>query len=202
MNNERHWDAAYSAGDAGVSWFQDSPTRSLELILAVDDLRSSVIDVGGGSSRLAEALVGLDWDDVSVLDVSDAALAIARERLGDSATAVEWIASDVISWEPSRRYDIWHDRAVLHFLTDHADRDAYLSNLRSALVPGGHVVIGVFAEDGPERCSGLVVRRYSHADLRAFLGEQFEIVLELSEEHLTPDGSAQRFNWIVAKLLG
>jgi trans-aconitate methyltransferase len=120
-------------------------------------------------------------------------------RLGESAINVDWIVADLLSWRPSRKYDVWHDRAVLHFLTEESERSGYLDALRSALEVGGHVVIGVFAEDGPEQCSGLMVRRYSRGDLEDLLGPEFQSVDSTRELHGTPGGNQQSFTWLTAR---
>jgi hypothetical protein len=152
----RHWDDAYSTrGTQGVSWFQHEPTVSLELIDSLGlDRATPVVDVGGGASVLADRLLGAGFTDISVLDVSEVALNDARRRIGDTES-VQWLHEDLLSWSPARRYGLWHDRAVFHFLTDEDDQNVYLETMRSALLPGGSLVLATFAEDGPERCSGL-----------------------------------------------
>ncbi len=197
----RHWDSAYTAGGVrGVSWYQDAPTVSLELIEALGIARdAAIIDVGGGASVLADRLVERGFVDVSVLDVSAAALAEARSRMAGAAR-VHWLHEDLLDWRPERRFDLWHDRAVFHFLIAPADRDEYLRILRSALRPDGCVVLATFAEDGPELCSGLPVARYSAARLADVLGEGFELVETRREEHVTPKGVMQPFTWVVARM--
>ena len=150
MSRQAHWENVYSTrGEREVSWFQERPALSLELIRAAGaTARSFVIDIGGGASRLVDALVAEGFDSVAVLDLSEAALAATKARLGDKAAKVTWIVADVTTWEPSQRYDVWHDRAALHFLTDAADRAAYVARLARALRPGGHAIIGTFALDG------------------------------------------------------
>src|SRR5205814_10594884 len=137
---------------------------------------SAIIDIGGGTSRLVGSLVERGYEDVTVLDLSAAALASARSRIGDQADRVEWIAADVTIWEPSRAYDIWHDRAAFHFLTEPNDQAAYVARLRGALRVGGHAIIATFAPDGPERCSGLPVSRYDANSLGAKLGDGFDLI--------------------------
>ncbi|MGH7735932.1 MAG: class I SAM-dependent methyltransferase [Gemmatimonadales bacterium] len=195
-----HWNDAYrSKGSAGVSWFQSTPTVSLELIEALEVPHgAAVIDIGGGSSSLVDHLVQRGFTDVSVLDLSDVALDEARGRLGPDAP-VSWWCEDVLLWTPPRRYDVWHDRAVFHFLTNGADRDTYLRTVTSAIRPGGALVMATFAEDGPDHCSGLPVARYSTARLSALLGDAFEVVAERREVHTTPAGVAQPFSWIAAR---
>ncbi len=191
-----HWNGVYSTKhEAQVSWFQEQPGQSLELIrrcgLAAG---AAVIDVGGGASRLVDALLD-ERLTVSVLDISAAALEQARVRLGDRAAAVEWLVSDITRWQPHRTYDLWHDRAVFHFLTEAADRAAYRARLLAAVPTGGHVVMGTFALDGPERCSGLPVVRYGAHDLAAALGAGFRLTETAQELHKTPGGNTQSFQF-------
>jgi trans-aconitate methyltransferase len=194
-----HWDKAYTdKGEAGVSWFEERPDVSLELIgEAGGTPSSSLIDIGGGASRLVDALVGRGWRSLAVLDVSEAALSTGKARLGDAARHVEWIRADVTQWRPERRYDIWHDRAALHFLTDPLDRAAYVERLCDAVKRGGHAVIATFAPDGPERCSGLPVVRYDATSLAHAIGPSFRLVRERRHVHTTPWGSTQAFQWSV-----
>jgi SAM-dependent methyltransferase len=192
-----HWEGVYTAkGENQVSWFQATPAISLELIELAGASRSSgIIDVGGGASRLADCLVARGYQDVTVLDLSATALAAARARMGERAGQVTWIAADVTDWQPARSYDVWHDRAAFHFLTERNDQAAYVAQLRRALRPGGHAIIGTFAPDGPERCSGLVVSRYDADSLAATLGGGFELVDTIRHEHTTPWGAAQKFQF-------
>ncbi len=192
-----HWENVYTGkGENQVSWFQETPALSLELIeLAGAVQNSGIIDIGGGASRLADGLVAKGYEDVTVLDLSAAALAAARSRMGDKAGRVTWIAADVTTWEPSRSYDIWHDRAAFHFLTLPQDQAAYVARLRRALRPGGHAIIGTFALDGPERCSGLLVSRYDAGSLAATLGPGFELTDTRRHEHVTPWGATQKFQF-------
>lgn len=158
-----HWEQMYTTkGDKDVSWFQENAEPSMSLLraagLSADD---RVIDIGGGASRLVDTLVSEGFPHVTVLDLSEAALSTARTRLGANADKAQWIVADVTQWEPSQTFDIWHDRAAFHFLADAADRAAYVQRMRRAVTPGGHAILGTFALDGPERCSGLPTVRYS-----------------------------------------
>jgi hypothetical protein len=196
-----HWDAVYgrSAEDA-VSWFESEPTLSLELLDLVGVVPADpVVDVGGGASRLVDALLGRGFSDVTVLDVSDVALSKARRRLGVRAEQVHWLLVDLLCWQPSRRYRVWHDRAVFHFLTGPADRARYRDLLSAALAPGAAVVIGTFAADGPDRCSGLPTARYAPKQLTAVLGSGIVPVALRRELHRTPWDAVQSFTWLAAR---
>ncbi|MCL4292374.1 MAG: class I SAM-dependent methyltransferase [Acidimicrobiia bacterium] len=197
-----YWDERYRAVDArNASWHQDHPTVSLALLDAIGEpLDAPVVDVGGGASRLVDHLLGRGNTDVTVLDVSSHALGVARARL-PVAAPVTWLHQDVLTWEPSRLRRLWHDRAVLHFLVDDRDRAAYLSVMRRALAPGAGFVVGTFAEDGPDRCSGLPVRRYPPAELAALLAPA-EVVEQRREVHVTPGGAPQPFTWVAGRLPG
>jgi SAM-dependent methyltransferase len=196
-----HWDTAYSTrGVDGVSWYQAVPALSLELLEALDIPReAAVIDVGGGASFLVDELVARGFRDLTVLDLSASALDATRERLPDGAP-VRFVQADLLEWEPDRRYDVWHDRAVFHFLVAASDRDRYVATLREAVVPRGTVIVGTFAEDGPELCSGLPVDRYSAADLSAALGDAFDVLETRREHHVTPRGAVQPFTWVAGSL--
>jgi SAM-dependent methyltransferase len=197
VSRHDHWEKVYtSKGESEVSWFQETPAPSLELIERVGAERSSgIIDIGGGASRLVDNLVSRGYQDVTVLDLSEAALASARSRIGDRANRVTWIAADVTTWEPSRTYDVWHDRAAFHFLTEPNDQAAYVARLRRALRVGGHAIIATFAPDGPERCSGLMVSRYDANTLAATLGDGFDLIDARRHDHATPWGAVQKFQF-------
>jgi SAM-dependent methyltransferase len=174
---------------------------SLEIITALGvGAGSAVIDVGGGASRLVDELLSAGFTDLSVLDVSQAALDIARRRLGVLSQSVRWLHEDVLTWEPTRRYDLWHDRAVFHFLVDQDDQAHYLYLLRRGLAPGGGLVMATFAADGPTFCSGLPTARYGPEELFAALGDAFEPVAIRREEHITPAGTMQPFSWLAARV--
>jgi SAM-dependent methyltransferase len=194
-----HWENVYRTKDEReVSWFQETPSVSLELIRSTGATRgSAIVDIGGGASRLVDALVKEGHGSVTVLDLSESALAAAKARLGPAAANVTWIVADVVRWRPLQSYDVWHDRAAFHFLTDAADRDAYVACLRDALRPGGHAILATFALDGPERCSGLPVVRYDAASLGTVLGSAFDLVETRRHDHHTPMGSTQHFQFSV-----
>lgn len=197
IDRARHWDGLYETrAGSGPSWFQRDPVTSLELItLLATELSAPVIDVGGGSCCLAERLVERGFSDVTVVDVSERALEAGRHRVG-ADPRVRWLRADILSWTPDRRFDLWHDRAVFHFLTGPEERAAYLAVLSAALFPGGNLVIGTFAEDGPTHCSGLPVARYSPQELGEVLGPDFQAFEFRRELHMTPDGVGQPFTWL------
>lgn len=194
-----HWQRVYGQRDAtDLSWYQERPSVSIELIEGLDvPPDGAVIDVGGGSSSLAGDLLALGFRDVTVLDLSPAALEAARERVGGVSSEIEWVAADVRTWEPSRHYALWHDRAAFHFLVEGDDRKSYVDCIRNAVAPGGFVIIAAFAEDGPERCSGLPVMRYEAGQLATAMGPDFAVVTSRREEHVTPNGDVQPFTWLV-----
>jgi SAM-dependent methyltransferase len=192
-----HWDRVYGVkGEAGVSWFEASPTLSLALIEAAGAApTSAVIDIGGGASRLVDKLLDAGYRDVTVLDLSAAALQTAKARLGPASSRVKWILADVTNWEPTVSYDVWHDRAAFHFLTEPTDRFAYVQRLLLGLKPGGQAIIGTFAIDGPPQCSGLPVFRCDAHSLAEILGASFALVESRQHLHRTPAGTAQRFQF-------
>lgn len=200
-NRRQHWDDVYGRKtDTEVSWYEAESSTSLKLFDAVGITpEHSVVDVGAGVSRLTDALLGRGFTDLTALDISSIALAASRRRLGDSAGSVQWVVADLLSWRPDRRWAAWHDRAVLHFLTEPADQLRYRDLMSTALLPGAVAVIGVFAEDGPEQCSGLPIARHTHADIAATLGSGFEVVEQIRAEHQTPWGAIQPFNWLAAR---
>ena len=194
-----HWNGVYTTkGETEVSWYQLHPEPSLTYIKsAAPNPSASVLDVGGGTSTLVDELLDQGYSDLTVLDVSESALARSKARLGLQASKISWIVADITTWRPQRTWQVWHDRAVFHFLTALADQDAYISSLTRATVPGSKVVISCFALDGTERCSGLPVQRYSPAMLAARIGGDFKLVSESSEQHVTPWQSVQKFMYAV-----
>lgn len=194
----RYWDQVYDrVGSDRVSWYQADAAISASLIAAAGPV-GSVVDIGGGASVLVDELLAAGVRDVTVLDLSPHALDVARRRLGPRAERVRWLSQDVRTWRPDRRFDLWHDRAVFHFLTDPADRDAYRSVLREALDPDGYLVIGVFAVDGPTHCSGLPVSRYSPDTLAAQFAD-LDVVEARRVEHVTPGDTIQPFTWLLLR---
>lgn len=203
MDRKHHWEQVYETKPAdSVSWFQPHAELSLGLIRAVTtDQRSAIIDVGGGASTLVDDLLADGYTDLSVLDLSGAALEVARKRLGEKARHVTWIESDITKASLARhRFDVWHDRAVFHFLTDAGDRQAYVAQVLRAVRPGGHVIVASFAEDGPEKCSGLDVMRYSPDALHAQFGGAFKLLGHERETHHTPAGKEQLFTYCYCRV--
>ena len=200
MGKKAHWETLYETkASTDVSWYQSTPSRSLELLTAAGlSPATTVIDVGGGDSLLVDALLERGVRDVTVLDLSGAALRRARARLGDRAAEVTWLEDDITAAVlPEAAYDIWHDRAVFHFLTDQIDRARYVRAATSAVRIGGMLIIATFALDGPTRCSGLEVARYSPQDIAAAFGDAFTLKRGLADVHRTPDGGEQRFSYAV-----
>lgn len=196
MDRVAHWNHVYETKPPDtVSWFQRSPDRSLEYIRKLTGRAARIIDIGGGASGLVDSLLNAGYERPLVLDVSAAALAHTQQRLGSRVDLVEWIVSDVIGVAELPPVDLWHDRAVLHFLADPVDQAAYADLARRTVRSGGHLVIATFALDGPEKCSGLPVQRHDGASLSQLLGGGFELVEESREVHVTPGGSEQRFQW-------
>ena len=197
LERQAHWQNVYQTKDEqAVSWYQERPDVSLDLIHATGvDANASIVDIGGGASRLVDALISEGFKAVGVLDLSEKALATSKARLGAKAAQVEWIVADVTKWQPSQNYDVWHDRAALHFLTDPKDRAAYVERVLKAVRVGGHVIIGTFAPDGPERCSGLPVIRHDAATLGELLGPSFALAETRRHNHQTPSGVIQKFQF-------
>lgn len=191
-----HWDGTYTTKADHVSWYQDSPARSLAMIReATGGKAASVIDIGGGASRLPDALLAGGYSDITVLDVSAVALSQSKARLGAGAARVTWIVADITTWQPERTWQVWHDRAVFHFLVEKTAQDAYLAALRQGTEPGSAVVMATFALTGPEKCSGLPVQRYSVATLADRLGPDFALTGQSDEKHPTPFGTTQDFTF-------
>jgi SAM-dependent methyltransferase len=202
MENESrqaHWENVYtSKSENEVSWFQENPAPSLALIAEIGVVpTSAIIDIGGGASRLVDHLFDQGFLDVTVLDLSAAALEAAKVRLGGRASRAHWLVADATTWEPPRAYDVWHDRAAFHFLTEERDRAGYIARLRQGVRIGGHAIIATFALDGPEKCSGLPVMRYDAARLAQTVGSGFKLLQSQRNDHATPWGSHQLFQFSV-----
>ena len=194
-NAKAHWEQIYGTrSPSEVSWYQSDPRSSLRLIEDTDIGREDpLIDVGGGASTLVDHLLEAGYARLAVLDISAAALARARKRLGDRAGRVEWLEADITEFVAPHPFRLWHDRAVFHFLTDPADQRRYVRNLDAALVPGGHLIVATFAVGGPEKCSGLPIVQYDAERLCAVLGPKFALEDTFTEVHHTPGGTDQDF---------
>jgi SAM-dependent methyltransferase len=195
FDRKGHWEHIYSdKKSTEVSWYQLSPEISLSLI---EDLAlapsANIIDVGGGASTLVDFLLMAGYQNISVLDIAHSAIEQTRDRLQQLADRVEWLEKDVTAFEADIRYDLWHDRAVFHFLTDAEDREKYVESVYRALRSGGHAIIATFNLDGPEKCSGLDIVRYSSETLSDVLGDRFKLLETRAEEHMTPSGASQHF---------
>lgn len=190
-----HWDGRY-ADETAVSWYEPQALASLARIDAVAGPEASVVDVGGGTSRLVDALLERGHRDVTVVDISQVALSLARDRVG--VAPVSWVCADVREWHPDRAFAVWHDRAAYHFLVDPDDRERYWRLVREAVPAGGHVVVATFASDGPAMCSGLPVQRYDADALVESMGAGFDVVSADVVAHTTPGGGVQPFQWITA----
>jgi len=200
MGRQEHWNGIYASKRSDeVSWFQAMPTQSLAFIAKYASRVDRILDVGGGASTLVDHLLDLGHSRVAVLDVSAAALACCQGRLGDRAARVEWLVADVTADRDLGQAALWHDRAVLHFLTEAEDQRAYARQAARTVPPGGHLVIATFSPEGPERCSGLLVQRHDARSLSRLLEPSFALVEEQREIHLTPVGRAQHFCWAVFK---
>lgn len=196
METRSHWESVYTTkNETEVSWFQEHSDVSLTLIEKTGIAKSGpVIDVGGGASRLVDDLLAQGFQDITVLDITAAALQVAQNRLGPRSAAVTWLEADITTADlPSQRYALWHDRVVFHFLTDKTQRERYVEQVRHSVRSGGHVIVAAFAPDGPLRCSGLEVMRYSPDTLHAAFGETFRLVEHTRETHHTPFGTEQQF---------
>jgi 2-polyprenyl-3-methyl-5-hydroxy-6-metoxy-1,4-benzoquinol methylase len=196
MQSKKHWENVYTTTvDTEVSWFQVHAHLSLKLIRDANiPASASIIDVGGGASTLVDDLLANGYEHVTVLDLSGAAMLTAKARIDSHAADVQWLEADILTVElPTHAYDVWHDRAVFHFLTTEDERHAYVQKVLQTVKPGGLVIVATFAEDGPTKCSGLPVMRYSANDLHSEFGEPFELLGHEKESHHTPGGSEQKF---------
>jgi 2-polyprenyl-3-methyl-5-hydroxy-6-metoxy-1,4-benzoquinol methylase len=194
-DRQQHWERVYRSRAADqVGWFQPHAASSLRLIAESAGTGAAIIDVGGGASVLVDDLLDAGYRNLTVLDLAEPALAASRARLGARAASVQWIAADITQAElPAAHYDVWHDRAVFHFLTDPADRARYVDRVLKSVKPGGHVIVATFGPGGPLQCSGLDVVRYAPEALHAEFGAPFRLLRHETEIHHTPTGQEQEF---------
>ena len=197
IDKKSHWQNIYQQRSATtVSWYQQAPTLSMDLIrracIHPDD---AIVDVGGGASVLADYLLNAGFNNLTVLDISGNALSSAQKRLGAAANRITWIETDITIWRPPHAFCLWHDRAVFHFLTRELERKNYIKVLKQALSPGGHLIMAAFAIGGPRQCSGLDIVQYNSDKLSAELGGDFNLMEEINETHTTPDSKTQKFTY-------
>ncbi|MCY2688679.1 class I SAM-dependent methyltransferase [Salinimicrobium sp. TH3] len=193
--NQQHWDKVYSEkAPTEVSWYEPMPEISLNLIKECNlEKDAAIIDIGGGDSFLAEFLVSKDYTDVTVVDISKNAIQRAKERMCEKADKVTWIVADAANFKPNKKFDLWHDRAAFHFLTNEEQRENYLKTLFESIKPGGYVILSTFSDKGPPTCSGLPVQRYSVGDMQKLFEEEFSVLSGRSLDHTTPSGKTQNF---------
>jgi cyclopropane fatty-acyl-phospholipid synthase-like methyltransferase len=197
--SKSYWENIYSTKDTKkVGWFQPRPVFALSLIEELTIPKdSSIIDIGGGDSYLADYLLADDYRNVTVLDISSYAIEKAKMRLGEKSTGVEWIVSDIRDFEPANKYDLWHDRAAFHFLIEDEDIEKYLTITKKSIREGGFMIIGTFSDKGPNTCSGLPVKQYSLEELENLFSPSFEIITRFNTDHITPSGQPQNYSFCV-----
>lgn len=197
MQAQEHWQNVYQNKKPDeVSWYEEFPTMSLDLIKATNiEKDKPIIDIGGGASILVDKLLDEGFRDLSVLDISERSLQYAKDRLGKQANNINWIVADVTEYKFKQTYNLWHDRAVFHFLTEAAAREKYKQALNQALVPGAYLILATFALDGSNKCSGLEVERYDANKLQAELGSNFSLLQSIDTSHITPWDSKQKFTY-------
>ncbi|MCT6699791.1 class I SAM-dependent methyltransferase [Rheinheimera sp. 4Y26] len=198
-HKQQHWEQVYQQKQPEqVSWYQPESGLSLQLIQQYTSPDASLIDVGSGATGLIGDLIKLGYHQLTALDISAAALQVNQQRLGDKATLVQWLVADITKTQlPAQAYDLWHDRAVFHFLTEKPDRESYVNNLKHSLKTGGYLLISCFSEQGPEKCSGLPVVRYNTQSLAAEFGDNFVLKQQHNELHHTPFGTSQAFLYLL-----
>jgi ubiquinone/menaquinone biosynthesis C-methylase UbiE len=192
---KQHWDTIYQTkAENEVSWYQTYPSTSMRMIDSLGFPKdATIIDIGGGDSRLAEALLDKGYTNIHVLDISESAILRAKERLGEKASRIHWIVSDVTEFKPSLKYDCWHDRAAFHFLTSEEKINKYISLVNKAVMNDGALIISTFSEKGPLRCSGLEIHQYSDDSLKERFKGYFRPIECFYEDHITPSQSIQNF---------
>lgn len=199
LDRKKHWENIYQTKQTKeVSWFQDKPETSLQFIESFNLPKSAkIIDIGGGDSLLVDNLLNLGFQDITILDISEAALEKAKRRLSAQAEKIKWIVSDVASFKPTEKYDLWHDRAAFHFLTQEHDISNYVKTVEQSLQPKGFLLLGTFSDQGPEKCSGLDVKQYSELSMNEIFNKSFNKESCLKVDHQTPSGSVQNFIFCV-----
>jgi ubiquinone/menaquinone biosynthesis C-methylase UbiE len=195
FDRKEHWENIYHTKETNqVSWYQPNPETSLGFFQQFNIPKSAkIIDIGGGDSFLVDHLIEMDYQDITVLDISESALERAKHRLGNRAKMVKWIVADAVAFKPSEKYDFWHDRAAFHFLTDEQDIESYINNVQKSIKPNGILVIGTFSENGPKKCSGIEIRQYSEKSMTDRLKKYFEKIKCITVDHVTPSDTVQNF---------
>ena len=197
MKRQQHWERVWSRDNPReVGWYQESPGVSLSLVEKTGiDLDARILDVGGGASTLVDRLLDQGFENIEVLDLTESALDHSKSRLGTRSERVTWTTEDVTAFRAAQPVNLWHDRAVLHFLTENRDRELYVQSLINSIAPKGHAIIATFALDGPKKCSGFEVVRYGPREISALLGESFQLLEIVHETHMTPGNTKQRFTY-------
>lgn len=199
FDSKLHWENIYQTKKLEeVSWYQKKPDFSLDLIKKYATKTSSILDVGGGDSFLVDYLID-EFDDVSILDISENAIQRAKNRLENKSNAVEWIVSDVLEFKSSKKYDIWYDRAAFHFLNSSNDIEKYVSKVNQYVALNGHIIIGTFSKNGPQKCSGIEIKQYSIKELNDIFVDKFKPIESFTIDHTTPTGSVQNFTFVVMR---
>jgi SAM-dependent methyltransferase len=195
IGRKNHWENIYNSKELkDLSWYQPIPSTSLDFILQLGIKTSSrIIDIGGGDSLLVDLLLGRGFQNITVLDISEAAITRAKQRLGEKAKSVKWIVSDIINFKPVGKFDFWHDRATFHFLTIQKEIESYINIAGSCIQPSGFLVIGTFSESGPKQCSGIEIKQYSEATMTSSLKKYFERIKCITVDHTTPFDTIQNF---------
>lgn len=195
FDRKKHWEKIYQTKALEeVSWYQSRPETSLEFFRYYDVPKTArIVDIGGGDSLLVDHLLAEGYQNISVLDISEAAIARAQQRLGAKAQQVTWMVADAASFSPTEKYDFWHDRAAFHFLTEESEVNSYIRTAQQSISPGGILVVGTFSEKGPDKCSGITVKKYSETSMSERLKEYFEKIRCITVDHQTPSGTVQNF---------
>ncbi len=195
IDRKMHWENIYQTKDLkDVSWYQPTPTTSLEFLIQFNVSKTAkIIDIGGGDSFLVDYLLALGYQDITVLDISEAAIEKVKKRLGDKAINVKWIVADAATFRPTEKYDFWHDRAAFHFLTEEQEIKNYIDVIQQNIQPTGVLVIGTFSEQGPSTCSGIEIKQYSETSMTERLKQFFEKVKCITVDHKTPFETIQNF---------
>lgn len=194
---KKHWENIYNSKKfEEVSWYQEKPETSLDFIFSLDlEKNSRILDMGGGDSFLADFLLAEGFTDLTVADISEKALERAKQRLGKDADKIKWVVTDASEFTPAEKFDLWHDRATFHFLTEQVQINNYLRILQKALKPGGYFVLGTFSETGPTKCSGIEIRQYSVKEMENLVGNNFTRIRCENMDHTTPSGETQNFTF-------